>query len=209
MRMKSSTKVLAGALLTLLVLIGCDQPGGTAPVIENVLFEPDGSGAIKFRTNDATRNDVTWYRTYNTTFEPTMTTVTATVKKTSGSTNGGAGILFCYVDASNYYMMLITPTGYYTVQKRVAGVSSPIVNWTLSPNVTGLNTTNTLRVTHTASGFDVYINNLSTPVANVNDTSFLGGLVGFAASVGTSTEEQFPSVPVDVRFQLLSPVPVP
>jgi hypothetical protein len=140
-----------------------------------------------------------------------MTTVTATVKKQSGSLYSGYGIVFCHQDSNNYYRLLIDAAGQYSIVSIVAGTHYAIIPWTTAPSVhlnSGVGVANVISVTQQSpNNFSVNFN--GTQEANFSDGNFTGGKAGFFASVDVQTGENFPDTPEDVRFQLSSPVAYP
>lgn len=48
----------------------------------------------------------------------------------AGPNDQGFGLLFRFVDGQNYYRFLVTQTGYFTVQKFVAGIGTDLMPWT-------------------------------------------------------------------------------
>ena len=148
---------------------------------------------------------------YSQTGQTRMDTVTAVVKKQSGSLYGGYGIVFCYGDFNNYYRLLIIAAGQYSVYAKINGVDTAIIPWTInaSPNLnTGVGVENVISVRQVTSGnFAIYFNGVQE--TTFNDMTFSGGTAGFAAYIYTQAYENFPYTPVDVRFKLTSPVTYP
>ncbi len=201
---------LVSAVFMLLVSCGHSNNTSTPPSIQTIKWQLDGNGFVQFFTNDSQYYNYSFWDTYTQTNESQMTTVTATVKKQSGSSSSGYGIIFCSQDSNNFYRLLITTTGHYCVYAKVGGTYSAIIPWTSVPSShlnNGVGVENEISVTQqTLNNFTVYFNgNLETTFSN---TSFSGGKAGFCASVSPTTEN-FPYVPEDVRFKLSSPVAYP
>ena len=203
--MKSKIFRLCGVILAMFILIGCHPP---IPVI-TVLWEPDGNGFIQLSTNDYNYYNSLFTKTYPSSLETPMTTVTVETKKISGSQAAGYGIVFCSADSDNYYRIAIFPDATYSVDKKVAGSFTTIKVRTYTSYLNaGLDALNEISVTQTTpNNFEIFMN--GTSVATFNDTSFTGGEAGFAVYVGAEAYEHFPSDPVDVRFKMTSPVAVP
>jgi len=205
---------LVSAAFTL--LISCGQSGNSpiivnnTPSIQTVNWQLDGSGFVQFLTNDSQYYNYNFWNTYTQTNESQMTTVTATVKKQSGSLSSGYGILFCYQDNNNFYRLLITTGGYYSVYVKVGGTYSAIIPWTSTPSLHlngGVGVENEISVTQQSlNDFSIYFNGtFETTFSNAN---FSGGRAGFSVSVSPTTEN-FPYTPEDVRFKMSSPVAYP
>jgi len=126
------------------------------------------------------------------------------------------GIVFCYLDANNYYRFLISTYGYYEIFRNVSGVYSwynfNTNSWQGNnsfayPLSTHLNDEygdiNKIKVIATGSGnFDLYFNGIKDD--SFTGTNFTSGKTGFASFLGTSSEENFPNSPVDIRFKEIS-----
>lgn len=140
-----------------------------------------------------------------------MTTVTATVKKMSGSINYGYGIVFCFKDSNNFYRLLINEAGYYSLYALVGGNSSAVIPWSTTPsaNLTnGFGVDNVISVTQQSPGnFSLNFNGNQETL--FSDSNFIGGTSGFAASIDVQSNENFPNIPVDVRFKFSLPVVYP
>jgi hypothetical protein len=193
------------AVLATLLLFSC----GPGPTIQTIEWEPDGDGFVQYSTNDKQYLDTVHYMPLVAENENPMTTVTATVKKVSGSSVMGFGIIYCYQDENNYYRLLITTDGHYAVAKMVGGTYTALVSWASSASLnTGMGVTNDIGVTqnplHT---FTVTFNTQT--ITSFADASFTGGLAGPCIGIGSSSNESFPSVPEDARFKMTAPVVYP
>jgi hypothetical protein len=135
------------------------------------------------------------------------------VKKKSGNSTSGFGILFC-VDNSNsgntsYYRFFITVNGRFVISKRTGSTWAPDpIGWRDSPFLnTGYDVYNKLRVERvdnkTNTTFNIFINdNLA---ASFNDDDPINGnRIGLGASASIMEREQFPYIPVDVRFDFMN-----
>jgi hypothetical protein len=106
---------------------------------------------------------------------------------------------------ASYYRFFITVNGRYTIQKRVGNTwATAPLSWRDSLSInTGFNVYNTLRVERTdnenSATFRIFIN--GTLSATFNDSSPINGSkAGLVVSVNVMELEQFPYIPVDVRF---------
>lgn len=200
---------LVAAACILLISCGSQSNSAPSPNIQTIQWQLDGSGFVQYSTNDAQNYNKGFFTTYNQTNQLPMTTVTVKVKKQSGSTGSGYGIVFCSQDSNNLYRLLIDTGGHYTVSAKVANVyNSPIIPWTASTHLnSGVGVENEISVTQqTLNHFTVYFNgNFET---TFNDMSFSGGKAGFYVSI-SPTAESFPYTPVDVRFKMSSPMVYP
>jgi len=200
--------VLAVCMLLMSCGSGSDSSSPSASIQTNK-WQLDGNGYVQLLTNDAQYYDYNFWNSYTQTNETQMTTVTATVKKQSGSLNGGYGIIFCYQDSNNFYRLLIDADGHYSVVARVGGIYSGIIPWTPSQHLnSGVGVENMIGVSQLSSNnFSVNLN--GTQETLFNDGNFTGGRAGFSASVNVQAAENFPNTPEDMRFKLSSPLAYP
>jgi hypothetical protein len=192
-----------------MLLLSCGGGSGSSPSIQSPTWQLDGSGFEQFITNDPQHyNSSHWFH-YNSSYESPMSTVTATLKKQSGSPTTGYGIIFCYQDTSNFYYLSIETHGHYHVQVKVGGSYSTILDWSPSANLnTGYSVENIVSVVRTGPGtFAIYFNGVLETI--FGDNTFSSGYAGFWASISEQTHENFPYTPVDVRFKMSSPVIFP
>jgi hypothetical protein len=203
-------------LLLAASILGCTNPsgggggGGGGPSIQSIEWQNDGAGFIQFSTNDTNKYGYGYYIPYVDELQSTMTTVTAKAKKMSGAPAYGWGIVFCYQDTNNFYRLLISGYGHYQVAKKVAGTYYDITPWTTwASNInTSAGVTNVISVTLVTPGnFSVSFNG-GVP-ENFAAPEWTGGAAGFYTMIGTSTYENFPATPSDVRFKFTSPVLYP
>lgn len=218
-------------LLMLLIALSAGCGGGSDyspsnPADNNLPVETrwwldDGSGFVQFYTNDLDMCEHGYWARYDEPNEIPMSTVVTQVKKVSGNSMFGFGILFCIQDTSseihNYYRLLIYTDGYYQLSKMVNDTFSIIPDsnnpvWDLQDYVfcqslnIGYNANNTIMVVQIEPGsFEIYFN--SDKAATFSDNSYTGGMYGFYTAVGLPSEENFPNTPVDVRFKQQIPDP--
>jgi hypothetical protein len=217
--MNKKIQFLSLTVLFLFLITACLSCSGgkddaASPSTETISWQTDADGFLQYSTNDTALYS-TNHRHTNNTIQATMDTVEAQVKKISGYSGAGYGIMFCYQDSSNHYGVVITTTGNYLIRKAVSGVSSYYVSgswtttqpspWSSSSNLnTGFDVTNDIKVVNTGSGnFDVYFNGVYE--TSFNDTTFTGGDSGYDFSISASTRENFPTTPSDVRFKQINP----
>ena len=223
--MKKYAAVLIGCAL--LMLSACDPsvsektPGGDLPV-KTINYQLDPIGYYQFYTND-TANCLGGYGYFSNYLDVTissMQSVEVATIKNSGKSGYMYGIVFCYLDESNYYRLLINQ-GSYEIFRHAgtvhswwnfttsAWVASPPSIYPTSSNLSRVyGVSNLLKVTRTVAGvFDLYFN--STLNASFSDMTFVGGKNGFMTFVGLPTDEDFPNYPVDVRYKLISAIEQP
>jgi hypothetical protein len=194
-----------------LLLVSCGNSSGSSISVQTNRWQLDGNGFVQLLTNDEQYYGRVFVTDFTQTRQTRMDTVTAVVKKQSGSLYGGYGIIFCYGDSSNYYRLLIDAAGQYSVYAKINDVDSAIIPWTVtaSPNLkTGVGVENVISVRQiTLNNFVIYFNGAQE--SSFNNTAFSGGTAGFAAYVYTKDLENFPYTAVDVRFKLTSPLSYP
>lgn len=185
--------------------LGC---GGSSVPIQSHIWRDDGTGTgfIQFYTNDPNEYNYN-FLSWTSTPQAPMISVETQVKKISGNQNYGYGVLYCYQDSNNFYCLLITVNKYYCVYKRVDGIFSPVLDWRYSSNLySGYDILNKIKInlsTTTPNSFTVYFNDIED--YTFIDSSFTSGDSGFYTTSGKSNEENFPNVPVDVRFKQITP----
>lgn len=198
------------AAVACFLLISCGGGGSdSSPSIQSPTWQLDGNGFVQFITNDSLYYQYNFWSTSNLTYESPMSTVTATIKKQSGSPNSGYGIIFCERDNDNFYLLMIHTGGRYSVTKRVAGATLGIISLTTSANLhTGFGVENEVSVVQTSPyNFTVRFN--GTQETTFQDFDFFEGRAGFYVYVSDQTRENFPNTPVDVRFKMSSPITAP
>jgi hypothetical protein len=204
--MKNAYKVFGIIMMILFIalLAGCENLIGDLPV-STVVYDPGDDEFIQYYTNDSQHyNDSYWALEENANDDPN--TYEIECKKMSGNIEFGYGMAFG-ADADNpynYYMVLISADGWYSVQKSKGdqndSVETRILEWEKSDKiVTGYDKLNTIKVTKSASTYTVYLNNAQ--VYQFADTDNFGNSIGFYTAIGSETDESFPNSPVDVRFR--------
>jgi hypothetical protein len=200
-------RILVESVLVCLVLLIVTACTPTPP--ENIYWEPDASGFIRFKTDDPTNAQQGFVKLYDTTQKDPMTPVEVTVKKILGSVGGGFGIVFCALDEQNYFKVLINVAGTYMISRVIAGGDTVLKDWTDLPALLhDYNKENTIKVTYVDVGskFELVING-ALPVT-FSASGLTGGRSGFFAWVST-VENEYPAGWVDVRFKMVTPVAIP
>jgi hypothetical protein len=92
------------------------------------------------------------------------------------------GVVFRYQDENNFYAFVISGSGYFGVYKRVNGEYVPLVDFQPSQAIQTGQGSNILQVVAKGAKLWLLINNQE--VANLDDTSFQMGRIGFYAMPG-------------------------
>ncbi len=210
---KKIIRVLLVVMLTGFILSasGCKANEKTFPA-KTIEWVEDENGFIQFFTNDKSNLGFGFLTWSNDSYEDPMDTVEIEVKKVSGNENMGYGILFCFQNPENYYRLLITTSGWYRISAKNDGEFFSLP-WMESEYLNqGLNEINKIKITRQVNTennviFSVCFNeNEAAVVDNSYFTTFTGGYYGFYVGVGNSEDENFPQIPVDVRFKQISPL---
>jgi hypothetical protein len=177
--------------------------------INTIFWEPDANGYTQFYTNDSRYLGVdgwTFWKWDDSVTQTPMQHVETQVKKISGSSGMGYGVIFCFQDSNNFFMLAIDTHQNYMIGKVVAGALTGIVDWSLSSNLNpGYDIINKVKVQKTGTHtFTFYFNDQQEDTFTDSNTPFFtGGKYGVVVSI--SPNEDFPDTPVDVRFKQLAP----
>ena len=190
--------------------IDLDMKEAGVPPVSNIRFSSpdDNDGTMRFLTIDPALYDrYTWRYMSNPNTNPNV--YECRVKKISGNDSSGYGMIFCVDDSDSnnvsFYRFLIAVDGTFLIQKRTPNALTNMpAGWTNSSSIKAeYNAYNTLRIEridneHGAS-FRAFIN--GELVVNFTDDNPLNGTrTGQIVEIGKMEMEQFPYVPVDVRF---------
>ena len=190
--------------------VDLDQGETEVPPINTIRFlEPkDNDGAAQFLTNDPLYyNRFPWATLENP--NPNPNVYECTVKKISGCSRYGYGILFCVDDSDSnnvsYYRLFISTRGQFALAKIYENTGAADgISWRNNSSInSGFGAYNNIRVERTdnanGAAFRIFFNNRF--AAEFNDPNPLNGTkAGLVVSVNVMEMEQFPYVPVDVRF---------
>jgi hypothetical protein len=190
--------------------ISLNQRETTLPAETIRFLTPDDKdGTLQYMTNDpSTYNRFYYNYSPNPNADPNV--YECKLKKISGNDDYGFGILFCVDDMDrnnpSYYRLFITAKGMFTVAKRTGNTWAAVtpVSWRYSTFMeTGFNVYNTIRVERTGNRnnatFRIFINDSLAATFN-DDSPINGDKAGLVVSVNIMELEQFPHIPVDVRF---------
>ena len=190
--------------------IDLDQSETTVIPVKTIRFlkPDDNDGTAQYSTNDPALYNK-WPYSYSPNPNPDPNIYECRIKKISGNNSYGFGILFCVDDADrnniNFYRFFITLNGTFTIAKRIGNNWAPTpVSWRNSSFInTGYNEYNTLRVERVDNEknatFRIFINDNLAAAFN-DDNPINGSKAGLVVSVNIMEMEQFPYIPVDVRF---------
>jgi len=204
----SSMLILAVGLIS---LAGCNtsSDSGSSSTSESWTTE---NSYTKFYASTTDNCDTIFYcwPTVSTVSGSVSTTWTANVRMDTGYTGDWMGLVCFAQDPSNFYVLMVNARGEYSVRKKVAGTWSYVIAWTASSALkSGLAAENTISVSPAVNSVHgVYLN--GTKVSEFTNTDVTsGGFPGILAYVSTSQYENFPTVPVDMKFKLTSPYTYP
>ena len=194
-------------LITIQALISCSGKTEIITIIEiiTIMWEEDENGYLQFCTNDPNYYNYYFYAWDTESFKDPMTVVVGEIKKISGYEYGGYGMLFCFQDENNFYLVLIDTMGYYTIWERNNGDWIEHIPWEYSSYLKkGYNIINKLNIeyNHDHNSFTISFNDVTQ--TTIYDSSFSGGCLGGFVEVYGEKEENFPDTPVDVRFKLIN-----
>jgi hypothetical protein len=115
----------AGVFVVLATLLSFSC--GSGSIRRTIPWLPDRDGFVQYSTNALICFDTIQHLPLADEEETPMTTVTATAAKMSGAGLVGFGIVLCYQDGNNHYILLITAGGDYRVAKNVGGMAGPCI----------------------------------------------------------------------------------
>ena len=202
----------------LLIVVGCDSSSSGSPVIETVFWEPDGNGVYRFSTNDSQYYQSGFWNSVNKDMAvQNADTFEVVVKKESGASTYGYGMVFDYVDGENFGVIFITLNGSYSIRRQQNDEWTKLTdpnNDGYLPSGGAVNASagaeNRIEVTLNRASDTLSLNINGTNIYTYFPYSDLGGSgLGAYASSGSESEENFPTEPVDVRYRTVTPVALP
>jgi len=190
--------------------IDLDMKEAGVPPVSSIRFSTpdDNDGTTRFLTIDPELYErYTWQIISNPNTNPNV--YECRVKKISGDDYSGYGMIFCVDDSDSnnvsFYWFLIAVDGTFIIQKRASNtLTNMSAGWTNSSAIKAeYNAYNTLRIERTdnANGatFRAFIN--GDLAVNFTDSNPVNGRkAGQIVGIGEMEMEQFPHIPVDVRF---------
>jgi hypothetical protein len=191
--------------------IDLDQPETSVPVNTIRFLRPnDNDGSAQYWNNDPALYDMSsFHYMQNRNADPDV--FECRVKKISGRDTNGYGMLFCVDNTGSnnvsFYRLSISVNGRFHVQKRVVGTWTTMLSWRNSSFlITGYNVYNTLRVVRTdnkdgdGASFKIFLNGNYAAIFD-DDSPLKGSRIGMTASTDVMEKEQFPHIPVDIRYE--------
>jgi hypothetical protein len=179
-----------------------------------IQWDEDGEGYYQLFTNQ-TANYGTFYYRSNTVYLSQGSNLIVDTKKMSGAASQDYGVIFYYVDSSNFYYLGIDTQSRWCLWEKWGGVWSLLQPWTTSSALlAGNGTLNTIKVHYWYDSsqaryeHEFYFNGTNSTWC-LYGSSTMYGKTGFGVQVGLSGTESFPGTPVDVRFKMTSPSVLP
>ncbi len=143
------------------------------------LFE-DENGWVSYLNNElhilVKKDHTLLWSTVNNSFEDVIITVKTSILSQTGE--GDRGAICRYQDPKNYYYLAISEEGYFGIFKKVAGLTTPLINWQFSP---AINKYAPVTLTAACSGDTLTLGVDGVVLGQVKDTAFSQGDVGLAA----------------------------
>jgi hypothetical protein len=206
--MKRRVSVVMACALALSVYFSCSDPFSVKTKLAN--FLSDGHGFRRFYADDPGYFNYSFWLIVNGSRRAPMDTVETQVNKVSGASQVAEGVLFCYRDSDNYYLLTVYTDGGYAVYKRVKDAYTTIIRKTITDKLApGYDVVNDVRLIYDKDErrFSIFFNDSLT--SSFVDSTYSGGSSGYFATIGSESQEDFPAHPVDVRFKEIKPVKDP
>jgi len=165
-------------------------------------------------------NDTAKYSTdqifYNTSSHLTVGGwVKGKVNKLSGWSSGDLGIVYGFIDGNNYRILVVDTNGYWGEFLKLAGAWTTEIGYRTSSYLnTGYDAVNDLQVNYyylSATGYyyaDFYFNGylLTDYLYSASPFISVTGSTGCYASIGSFSDESFPTIPFAIEFNQYSPI---
>jgi hypothetical protein len=196
------------ALLLWLCALSCSDPYSAR--IESINFLDDGDGFRRFYADIPGYYNRGFYHFTRESREHPMVLVQSEVKKLSGFSDVGYGVIYCLQDDGDYYRLLIKIDGTYSVTRKSGSLKETLIDWTPSEHLApGYGALNEIMIAYNppVSRFTIFFNDAAE--TSYVDTRLSGGYSGFYAIIGPEELEDFPDEPVDIRFRQILPTPDP
>lgn len=212
--------ILLGAIVAS-AFLSCNlaNPGHTDPALPSIpavntkIFEQQYDGSYLFETNDnqyITTSGKSFISYSVSPVENGAFTYTVAITKNNGNQNGGYGLIFQRVNATNLWFFDIDINGYFCLGKYVDGDIVFVFDppWKYSPAIrTGYGTQNTVKVVFNGNAdYEIVANDDS--VVQFTDSAYGTPLRGgcFGITVDVMPSEYFPDKPVSVLYQIINPL---
>jgi hypothetical protein len=174
---------------------------GDLPV-KTISWLSDGNNFFQFYTNDTGKLDSSFWGYSTNKNTSTPETYSVELKKIAGYNNASYGMIFCTSDGGYFYYVLISTTGYYLIGKHVPQGHTTIKEWAKSSALrTGYCVSNVIKAVKSESGYGIYLNNILVYNLADLDPDINGSEVGCYTQPGNLEQENFPNIPMDIRYQ--------
>ena len=203
MKSRNSFFIITGIIVLLFSSCGFDPNAGRSEAdFENSTdtISSVETDTVNFEANQSTSLGSGFWNIPDTTDQQPFLILEVSAKKESGYDLGQYGVIICYQDDSNYYLLTIDTEGNFQFDKMENDVLQNLVTNTFTGNLTtGYDVYNKIKIERDGSSkFTFTFNDLET--TNITDTTFTGGSSGYFVYIGSEQNENFPSVPVVVSF---------
>ena len=203
--MKNRFSFISITIFSVIIFISCGfDPNGIGSEAEfnNAVDTIDDveTDIVNFEANHSSSLETGFWNISDTTEQQPILSLELSVKKDSGYSLGKYGVIICYLDDQNYYLLTIDTEGNFQFDKMINDVMQTLVPNTFTSNLTtGYEVYNKIKIERDGSGeFTFTFNDIET--TNITDTTFTGGFSGYYVYVGSALNENFPSIPVLVSF---------
>ena len=203
--MKNSFPLLCSVVIALILLISCGYDPNTIGREAEFDNEVDTvndvqTDIVEFEANNSSSLETGFWNIPDTTDQQPFLSLELSMKKDSGYSLGQYGVIICYQDDQNYYLLTIDSEGNFQFDKIENDVIQNLVTNTFTANLTsGYDVYNKIKIERDGSSkFTFTFNDLET--TNITDTTFTGGFSGYFVYVASEQNENFPSVSVVVSF---------
>jgi hypothetical protein len=189
--------------LPIILLVSCSW------FAETIEWQDDGNGWLQFSTNDPTYKDSGNFVHIQSSYQSPTGIVEVRTQKVSGGDATVWGVIWNYQDANNFFLVLISADGWFREYLKWDGVYNEGNNWSQWPYINqGLDAVNVIRID--GSTGRIYINNMVNFAGSFSvPGDFPGGNAGEAGFYVLVGDDPIWGNPVDIRFQMASPVVVP
>jgi hypothetical protein len=117
-----------------LAILSC-SPIDPLPAPIDAEFAEENDGSIRFISSSSDDYQTAFWTILGAAYQNPFDSVTVSVQKLSGHDEGDFGIIFCYQDDDNFYLVSIDIEGNYAAKKRTNGSFSTLIDWTESDNL--------------------------------------------------------------------------
>jgi hypothetical protein len=208
---KRSFVCLLVAVIVVAIVVSCDMNGDSDDnlPVQTIRWEPDGNEYYQFYTNDSQYYNY-GFSTWHDTGDSPPAESEIVIRKISGHEAWGYGMVFDSVEVENRTLVLLNNQGSVTIARLDNNDWNTLKEWTPENSILpGEN--NRVRVTMGTASNSLTVRINGAVVYHTDDgyTSREGESIGAIAFVGDEDDEDFPNVPIDVRFRITQPMQLP